>query len=232
MKKEELRFGGIPGLLYTVQADRVFLFVHGKGGNKEEALLLSEIACERGWDVVGIDLPGWGERTAEAARFVPWEAAPELRTVYEELKRRYNEVALYANSIGAYFSLLALGDKALAQALFVSPVTDMERLIRRMMGWASVTAVQLEKEGEIPTAFGETLSWPYLRYVREHPVARWDVPTRILYAGRDELVERESIEDFTRRFGAELTVMEEGEHWFHTEEQLKVLRQWIREGLD
>ena len=137
MKKEELRLGGIPGLLYTVQADRVFLFVHGKGGNKEEALLLSEIACEKGWDVVGIDLPGWGARTAEAARFVPWEAAPELRTVYEELKRRYNEVALYANSIGAYFSLLALGDKALARALFVSPVTDMERLIRRMMGWAS-----------------------------------------------------------------------------------------------
>lgn len=232
MKKEELRLGGIPGLLYTVQADRVFLFVHGKGGNKEEALLLSEIACERGWDVVGIDLPGWGARTAEAARFVPWEAAPELRTVYEELKRRYNEVALYANSIGAYFSLLALGDKALARALFVSPVTDMEHLIRRMMGWAAVTPAQLEKEGEIPTAFGETLSWPYLRYVREHPVARWDVPTRILYAGRDELVERESIEYFTRRFGAELTVMEEGEHWFHTEEQLKVLRQWIREGLD
>ena len=78
MKKEELRFGGIPGLLYTVQADRVFLFVHGKGGNKEEALLLSEIACEKGWDVVGIDLPGWGARTAEAARFVPWEAAQEL----------------------------------------------------------------------------------------------------------------------------------------------------------
>ena len=232
MKKEELRFGEIPGLLYTAQADRVFLFVHGKGGNKEEALLLSEIACEKGWDVVGIDLPGFGARTAEAERFVPWEAAPELRTVYEELKRRYKEVALYANSIGAYFSLLALGDKVLARALLVSPVTDMERLIRRMMGWAAVTAEQLEKEGEIPTAFGETLSWPYLCYVREHPVTRWDVPTRILYAGRDELVERESIDDFVKRFGAELTVMEEGEHWFHTEEQLKVLRQWIREGLD
>lgn len=44
MKKEEPRFGEIPGLLYTVQADRVFLFVHGKGGNKEEAELLAEIA--------------------------------------------------------------------------------------------------------------------------------------------------------------------------------------------
>ena len=231
MKKEELRFGDIPGLLYTVQSDRAFLFVHGKGGNKEEASLLAEIACEKGWDVVGIDLPGWGERTAEAQRFVPWETVPELRAVYEELKQRYFSLALFANSIGAYFSLLALGDRALERALFVSPVTDMERLICRMMEWAAVTAEQLKKEGEISTAFGETLSWPYLCYVREHPVTHWDVPTRILYAGRDELVERERIEDFVRRFGAEVTVMEEGEHWFHTEEQLKVLRQWIGKGL-
>ena len=229
MKKEELRFGGIPGLLYTVQADRVFLFVHGKGGNKEEALLLSEIACERGWDVVGIDLPGWGARTAEAARFVPWEAAPELRTVYEELKRRYNEVALYANSIGAYFSLLALGDKALARALFVSPVTDMERLIRRMMGWAAVTAAQLEKEGEIPTAFGETLSWRYLQYAQAHPITNWNTPTAVLYAGRDGLTGRGTVDRFVRRFGCELTVMEDGEHWFHTPEQLEVLTRWERE---
>ena len=232
MKKEELRFGEIPGLLYTVQADRAFLFVHGKGGNKEEAALLAETACEKGWDVVGIDLPGFGERAAEAERFVPWEAAPELREVYDALKQRYSLIALFANSIGAYFSLLALGDRALERALFVSPVTNMERLIRRMMEWASVTDGQLEREEEIPTAFGETLSWKYLCYVREHPVTHWAVPTRILYAGRNELVERETIEDFVRRFGAELTVMEEGEHWFHTEEQLKVLRQWIGKGLE
>ena len=232
MKKEELRFGDIPGLLYTVQSDRAFLFVHGKGGNKEEASLLAEIACEKGWDVVGIDLPGWGERTAEAQRFVPWEAAPELRAVYDALKQRYSAIALFANSIGAYFSLLALGDKALERALFVSPVTNMERLILRMMEWAAVTPDQLEKEREIPTAFGETLSWKYLCYVREHPVTHWAVPTRILYAGRDELVERETIEDFVRQSGAELTVMEEGEHWFHTEEQLALLRQWIRESLE
>ena len=232
MKIEELRFGEIPGLLYTVQADRAFLFVHGKGGNKEEAALLAEMACEKGWDVVGIDLPGFGERTAEAERFFPWEAGPELREVYAELKTRYSAVALFANSIGAYFSLLALGDKALERALFVSPVTDMERLILRMMEWAAVTPEQLEKEREIPTAFGETLSWKYLYYVREHPVTHWAVPTRILYAGRDALVERETIEDFVRQSGAELTVMEEGEHWFHTEEQLAVLRQWIRESLE
>ena len=35
MKKEELRFGGIPGLLYTVQADRVFLFEIGRASCRE-----------------------------------------------------------------------------------------------------------------------------------------------------------------------------------------------------
>ena len=62
-------------------------------------------------------------------------------------------------------------------------------------------------------------------------MTHWNVPTRILYAGRDELVERETIEKFVSRFDAELTLMEEGEHWFHTEEQLAVLRQWIGKGL-
>ena len=57
----------------------------------------------------------------------------------------------------------------LDRALFVSPVLDMERLIQEMMSWAGVTESRLEAEGEISTEFGETLSWPYLQYVRAHP---------------------------------------------------------------
>jgi len=30
--------------------------------------------------------------------------------------------------------------------------------------------------------------------------------------------------------GAELTVMEEGEHWFHTDEQMRFLDNWIMKG--
>jgi len=33
-----------------------------------------------------------------------------------------------------------------------------------------------------------------------------------------------------RPHGAELTVMEDGEHWFHTGGQMRFLDEWIRQG--
>ena len=87
---------------------------------------------------------------------------------------------------------------------------------------------ELRARGEIPTEFGETLSWKYLTYVRAHPIA-WHVPTRILYGAHDDLTSPETISAFARRVGAELTVMPDGEHWFHTEEQLRFLDAWITE---
>ena len=39
---------------------------------------------------------------------------------------------------------------------------------------------------------------------------------------------RETMKVFVRRTGAALTVMEGGEHWFHTEEQMQVLDGWVR----
>ncbi len=54
-----------------------------------------------------------------------------------------------------------------------------------MMGWAKkVSEQELAQKGEIPTDFGETLSWKYLCFVREHPID-WKVPTEILYAEHD-----------------------------------------------
>lgn len=36
------------------------------------------------------------------------------------------------------------------------------------------------------------------------------------------------MQDFAEKHQAELTVMEGGEHWFHTEEQMAFLDDWIR----
>ena len=104
----------------------------------------------------------------------------------------------------------------------------MEKLICDMMNRANVTVDELRARGEIPTEFGETLSWKYLTYVRAHPIA-WHVPTRILYGAHDDLTALKTISAFTRRVGAELTVMPDGEHWFHTEEQMRFLDAWITE---
>ena len=112
----------------------------------------------------------------------------------------------------------------------MSPVLDMERLILDMMGRVGVSEQTLRERGEIPTDFGETLSWEYLSYVREHPIA-WQAPTEILYAGGDHLVSRQTVERFAAEHGAGLTVLEDGEHWFHTKAQLAFLDGWVKRVL-
>ena len=123
--------------------------------------------------------------------------------------------------------MLALQEKPLRGALLLSPVVDMENLITNMMQWANVSEARLKEEGEVSTDFDETLSWQYLCWVREHPY-RWKVPTQVLYGAKDNLTSRAVLEQFKQRTGAHLTIMVEGEHWFHTELQLAVLQEWER----
>ena len=48
-----------------------------------------------------------------------------------------------------------------------------------------------------------------------------------LYGERDELTDMRTITEFAEKSGAALTVMPGGEHWFHTDEQLRFLDRWI-----
>ena len=191
------------------------LYRHGTAGRTGEADRFRAV-CP-GFGVLGVDYRGE----------LPWEAVPQIAAAYDEARRQYDHIILLANSIGAYFAMLALQDRAPDRALFVSPVLDMERLILDMMGWAGVSEQALREQGEIPTNFGETLSWKYLCYVQEHPIT-WQTPTEILYAGGDHLVSRQSVERFAEEHGAGLTVLEGGEHWFHTEDQLAFLDGWMK----
>lgn len=231
MKEERCIIQSIPAIVYGDSSESLFLYIHGKMGRKEEAAHLAEIVYPMGYQVLSIDLPGHGKRTGEMEHFVPWEVVPELQAVYANTQKRWKKISLYANSIGAYFSLLAFREVKLEKSLFVSPILDMEKLIHDMMGWAGVSREQLQQAGEIPTAFGDTLSWKYLTYAEEHLITKWDSPTVILYAGQDHLTERETVDDFSQRFGCTVTVMENGEHWFHTEEQMAVLDAWLRKEI-
>lgn len=230
MKKLEFDITGIPALLIGEPSERLYLYVHGKMGRKEEALDFAECACPTGYQVLAIDLPEHGQRKGSTEKLLPWVAVPELQTVYRYAAARWPQISLRATSIGAWLSMQALQDMPLEKALLVSPVVDMEDLITHMMQCAGVTEARLQAEGEIPTDFGETLSWPYLCWVKEHLI-RWKVPTQVLYGGKDELTSRPVIEAFCRKSGAALTVMEEGEHWFHTPEQLAVLHEWETSNL-
>ena len=228
---KRFEIGGIPAILYGEPGDKAYLFLHGKCGCKEEAGPFASLVCPSGIQVLAVDLPEHGERKEMQDAFNPWTVVPELRSVMAWAKTRWNGVALRANSIGAYFSMLAFGGQSFHKALFVSPILDMERLIRSMMTWADVSETELCEKGKIPTGFGETLSWQYLTWVRENPLKDWRCPTAILYAGRDNLTSRETVNAFAAEHDATLTVMETGEHWFHTPEQLEVLAAWERENL-
>lgn len=232
MKQEKLIMNKIPALLIGEPSEKVFLVVHGKCGNKEEAIGFAEKVCKQGWQVLSIDLPGHGERKEEMEGFVPWKVVPELQIIMNELQKKWTTVALRAGSIGAWFSMLAFMDQPekIEKAIFSSPIVDMEKLICDMMIWANVTEEQLKKEGKIETSFGETLHWEYLCYVREHPIT-WSVPTRILYAAKDHLMSRETMVNFAKDNQIDLTIYEEGEHWFHTPEQLEVLDKWEKESI-
>ena len=78
----------------------MYIYLHGQGGNKEEASLLASIVCAQGWQVVSFDLPQHGERTQEEVSFVPWHIIPELHHILRYVKQHWTVHALFANSIG------------------------------------------------------------------------------------------------------------------------------------
>ena len=197
---------------------KLVIYVHGKGGTAEEAKHYQTLFVES--DVIGFDYKSQN----------PWEAKREFSDFYDLHSKEYNSVILVANSIGAFFSMHALAEKKIFKALFISPISNMEKLITNMMIWSNVTEEELCRKKEISTGFGETLSWEYLCYVRKHPI-KWNIPTCILYGANDNLTSFETVSGFAEQIGASLTIINDGEHWFHTNEQMEFLDNWIRNSI-
>ena len=190
------------------------LYIHGKGGSASESSHYEKLFPD--YKVIGLDYK----------TFTPWETGKEIHEAVAGLKPEYENIFLVASSIGAFFSMNADLNGLIKKAYFISPVVNMEKLISDMMNWAGITEEDLENKKIIPTSFGEDLSWEYLCYVRNHPLV-WDVPTSILYGQNDNHISLETMKEFAGKHGADLTIMENGEHWFHTPDQMKFLDDWI-----
>ena len=191
------------------------IYIHGNGGSTKEASHYQSFFTDA--DVIGFDYKAKS----------PWEAKKEFSPYFDSVFKDCKSVMIIANSIGAFFAMHALSDMPIERAYFISPVVNMEDLIINMMKKANVGENELRDKGEIDTPFGEKLSWKYLRYVREHPV-RWAAPTHILYGAKDNLTSFKIISEFAHQIGATLTVMKNGEHRFHTEEQMRFLDNWLQ----
>ena len=194
------------------------LYVHGMGGFAAEAEQYENIL---GREVIGLDYNDYR----------PWIMKEVIHEKYRELKKPGAEIEVIANSIGAWFTMLALGGEEVRRAYFISPMVDMEKFITGMMAQESVSEEELREKGDIPTKFGQPLSWEYLAFVREHPIT-WNAPTVVLYGSQDHLVPYEMMRAFTKAHAIKLTVMEGGEHWFHTPEQMAFLTRWLKENMN
>ncbi len=165
------------------------------------------------------------DRTCFGYHFCRIINLPTFRPKAKEIanKSKGHKKKLIANSIGAYFSTCASLDGYVDKAYFISPIVDMAGLIENMMKASGVSENELKEKSII----GD-LSWDYYVYVKEHPIS-WKAPTEIIYGSEDKLQSYETVSRFASRFNCGLTVMVGGEHWFHTEKQLRFLDGWLKE---
>lgn len=230
MKLERIKINNIPSIVWGEKSNKVFIAIHGNMSNKEDKVIkiLAKEVLNKGYQLISFDLPEHGERKQDVNYLCKVQnCIKDLKQIIEYAKSNYNEINVWACSMGAYFSLLAYKDEEIKQCIFLSPVVNMKVIIDNMMLWSNVAENELKEKQEVKTDFGQTLYWDYYLYVKENPIITWNKGTYILYGSNDNMQEQNLIQDFSHKFNCELLVLENGEHYFHTEEQLDYYRKWL-----
>lgn len=230
MKIERIKINNIPSLIWGEKSKKVFIAVHGNMSNKKDEVIkiLANRVVSKGYQVLSFDLPEHGERKDDTNYLCKVQnCVKDLNQIIEYARKNYTEINLWACSMGAYFSLLAYKDKDIKQCLFLSPVVNMKVIIDNMMLWSNTTEEKLKEKQEIKTDCGQTLYWDYYEYVNNNPITNWNKKTFVLYGNKDNLQDENIIKDFCNNFNCSLSILENGEHYFHTEEQLKLYGNWI-----
>lgn len=156
---------GIPAILWGAPAEKLYLFVHGKCSRKEDAAPFAELAVKKEFQVLSFDLPEHGERKNLSYPCTAENGVHDLAIIRAYIEAGpWKQVSLHAVSLGAFLSLLAFPEFRFEKVLFLSPVLDMERLIRNMMQWfyASGTALLRSSTPQATTSPKEpswTPSW-------------------------------------------------------------------------
>ena len=230
MKIDRINISNIPSIIWGKKSNRVFIAVHGNMSNKEDDVIkiLAEKVINRGYQLLSFDLPEHGARKDDTNYLCKVQnCVKDLKQIIEYAKKNYQEINLWACSMGAYFSLLAYKDEDIKQCLFLSPVVNMKVIIDNMMLWSNTTEEKLKEKQEIKTDCGQTLYWDYYEYVKNNPITNWNKKTYILYGNKDNMQNEDIIKNFSNNFNCDLSILDGGEHYFHTEEQLKFYKKWL-----
>lgn len=233
MTTNEFKIQGIPSVLWGGPSDRVIIGVHGNMSSKTDIpmALLAQYCTARGFQLLTFDLPEHGDRKAERRLCNAQNCVADVAIVMEYAKAHWEKISLFANSMGAYFSMTALDSHGLEHCFFLSPIVDMKQLIENMLAWSDIPLERLEAEGVITSASGQVFYWDYYRYVADRPVTAWEAPTHILCGSSDVMSGPGINTAFAERFHCSLEVLPGGEHYFHTEQQLAAYQDWLERHL-
>nr|MDD6336688.1 alpha/beta hydrolase [bacterium] len=230
MERTMLKIEGIPAILWGAPQPHVLVAVHGNLSHKADTVieLLAEVACSRGYQVLSFDLPGHGARKIEPTPCHMPPCMDSLKAIMRYAHAHWPAIGLFACSMGAYISLVALEQERLSPCLFLSPVVDMQSVIGGMMEACGVTPQQLEQQKRISTPYGPELVWSEYNFVAAHPISCWPSPTAILYGQMDDVCRYDILAGFAKRFGCEVKVLPGSEHYFHTPHQLAAYQTWLQ----
>ncbi len=230
MKTKRININNIPSIIWGEKSKKIFIAVHGNMSNKEDEVIkiLANKAVELKYQVLSFDLPEHGERkNCQDYLCNAQNCVSDLKQIIRYAKDHYEQINIWACSMGAYFSLLACKDEDINKCLFLSPVVDMKTIIDNLMVLCNINEKNLKEKLEIKTVFGQTLYWDYYTYVKNNPIIKWDKKTYILYGKNDNLQNENIIRDFCKRFNCNLSILDNGEHYFHTKEQLNFYENWL-----
>lgn len=230
MKLQNTKINNIPSIIWGEESSKVFIAIHGNMSCKDDEVvkILAEEVTKKGYQLISFDLPEHGERKNDTTYLCKVQnCVYDLNQIIEYAKENYNEINIWACSMGAYFSLLACKNEHINQCVFLSPVVDMKMIIDNMMVWANVSENELKEKQEIKTNFGQTLYWDYYLYVKENPIANWDKETYILYGDKDNMQDEKTIKNFANDFNCKLSILKDAEHYFHTREQIDCYKSWL-----
>ena len=216
--EEEL--GRIEQLIEEAEQPRhgsCIIYIHGLYGNSGESSFYSFYSNKH--DVIGLDYQDGN----------PWEVKEKIIKEFREISKKYKNVYVIANSIGAFYTYMYLAKFNIKKAFFISPLVNMKEIIEGLMKKNNISLNKLKNEKVITLDDGQTLSYDF--YQSLDGGDSWNIKTHILYGEKDKIVNHQAIFNFVSNHNCSLTIMKNGEHYFHTPGQLKYIKKWINEYL-
>ena len=195
---------------------KAYIYVHGQYGSSEEAYFYKDYLEEE-------EVIGFSYLDDES----PYLIKERLRSLFDELKKSYDEVNVIANSIGCYYAYVSLFDKEVNKTMFISPFVHLEKYIDMVMTKFNISLLKLEEEKHIVLEGYEPLEYIFYKFVKENKV-KYEKKSNVIYGLEDSLVSYDNIDSFVKENDVILTTVEKGKHFFKDDFEIKALKEWLR----